>query len=68
MMATKNLKVRVSGFWVKVIAVNKETYPRIELHLFLNLCDLSSDENWQGLHEILILNTACLKPKLKFAI
>ena len=38
MMDTKSLEAQLSGFCVTTIIVNKETYPRIKLHIFPNLC------------------------------
>ena len=52
MMATKDLDVQVSGFRVTTTIVNKETYPRIKLHIFLYLCaDVILGQNWQALHK-----------------
>ena len=52
MMATKDLEAQVNGFFVTSIIVNKETYPRIKLHIFPNLCaDVILGQNRQALHE-----------------
>ena len=52
MMATKDLKAQVSRFCVTTITANKETYPRIKLQIFPNLCaDVNLGQNWKALHE-----------------
>ena len=34
MMATKDLEAQINGFCVTTILVNKQTYPRIKMHIF----------------------------------
>ena len=52
MMATKDLEAQINGFCVTTIVVNKQTYPRIKMHIFPNLCaDVILGQNWQALHK-----------------
>ena len=52
MMATKDLEAQVNGFCVTTTIVNKQTYPRIKMLIFSNLCaDVSLGQNWQALHK-----------------
>ena len=47
MMATKDLDAQINGFCVTTIVVNKQTYPRIKMHIFPNLCaDVILGQNW----------------------
>ena len=65
-MATKDLEAQVSGFCVTTIIVNKETCPRIKLHIFPNLCaDVILDQKWQALHESVTFKYGGSKPEVK---
>ena len=69
MMATKDLEPQINGFCVTTVIVNKQTYPRIKMHIFPNLCaDVILGQNWQTLHKTLPLNMVGPNPKLKFAM
>ena len=51
-MATKDLEAQINGFRVTTIIVNKQTYPRVKMHIFPNLCaDVILGRNWQALHK-----------------
>ena len=55
MMATKDLESQVSGFCVTTIIVKKETYSRIKLYIFSNLCaDVIFGQAWQALDKSVI--------------
>ena len=65
-MATKDLEAQVSGFCVTTIIVNKETYPRIKLPIFPNLCaDVILGQNWRALHESVTFKYGGSKPEVK---
>ena len=66
MMATKDLEAQVNGFCVTTIIVNKQTYPRLKMHIFPNLCaDVISGENCQALYKNVTFKYGKSKPEVK---
>ena len=66
MMATKDLEAQINGFCVTTIIVNKQTYPRIKMHIFSNLCaDVILGQNWQALHKSVTFKYGGTKPEVK---
>ena len=66
MMATKDLEAQINGFYVTTIIVNKQTYPRIKMHIFPNLCaDVILGRNWQALHKSVTFKYGGSKPEVK---
>ena len=65
MMATKDLEAQINGFCVTTITVNKQTYPRIKMHIVPNLCDVILGQNWQALHKSIAFKYGGSKPKVK---
>ena len=66
MMATKDLEAQINGFCVTTIIVNKQTYPRIKMHIFPNLCaDVILGQNWQALPKSVTFKYGGSKPEVK---
>ena len=66
MMVTKDLEAQINGYCVTTIIVNKQTYPRIKMHFFPNLCaDVILGQNWQALHKSVIFKYGGSKPEVK---
>ena len=66
MMATKDLEAQINGFCVTTIIVNKQTYPKIKMHIFPNLCaDVILGQNWQALHKSVTFKYGGSKPEVK---